>query len=658
MCALPTMPLALASSDLPPAAPAPQALIDAYVAYLAQTGRPSDSRYRHAAERFFARWPDPMGWAAEPLAVRRRVRGRARTLLTFLMLHRHLRPGYDYLLDITLLPLWRELPASPLHDDLEQFRVATRELGFTSQVAKGSAGLVAARLLIQTGRPLVELTDEDIGCFDAALLERQGRTGRSTAHYGRALFSTRSVLYHLGILSRPPSHRARTEAQSYEQRLQRFGVSDHLRATLVAYLDRLGATLCASTVSGRATHLAHFGQHLVRIDPGLRSIADLDRRRHIETYLTAVAKATRQIDGAPVGIEDRRQRIIAVHCFLNDIGQWGWPEAPGRRLIFTRDTPRRPQPLPRYLPAEADRRLTDALSRSAETLAANALLLARATGLRIGELVDLELDCVHEVAGQGAWLKVPLGKLKTERMVPLDDQAVAIVDRIAAVRSSGRPLPHDGRLVEFLLTHHGRRLTPYAVRGTLARAAKAAGIDPVTPHQLRHTYATALISAGVSLQALMALLGHSSAAMSLRYGRLFDATVRADYERALTLAKERLGPVLPDTLTQAPAGDWREQPLIKSRMAGGYCLRTAAQGVCAYTNICEHVCPERRARRCRRSCCDSCCAGDGGWPSGFAVQAGSPNRRGVMPVKSRGGKRPRKRPAVSGSGVRREDEHG
>ncbi|MCA1677582.1 MAG: site-specific integrase [Actinobacteria bacterium] len=247
-----------------------------------------------------------------------------------------------------------------------------------------------------------------------------------------------------------------------------------------------------------------------------------------------------------------------MHCFLNDIGQWGWPQAPDRRLIFPRDTPRRPQPLPRYLPAETDRRLTDALSRSTETLAANALLLARATGLRIGELVDLELDCVHEVPCQGAWLKVPLGKLASERMVPLDDHAVAIIDRIAAARSAGRPLPHprDGRLVDFLLTHHGRRVTAYALRGTLQRAASSAGIGPVTPHQLRHTYATALINAGVSLQALMALLGHSSAEMSLRYGRLFDATVRADYERALTLAKDRLGPVLP----QAPTGEPDTQP--------------------------------------------------------------------------------------------------
>jgi integrase len=60
----------------------------------------------------------------------------------------------------------------------------------------------------------------------------------------------------------------------------------------------------------------------------------------------------------------------------------------------------------------------------------------------VGELLDLELDCVHEIPGQGAWLKVPLGKLATERMVPLDDETVALIDRICAHRSPGRPLPH------------------------------------------------------------------------------------------------------------------------------------------------------------------------------------------------------------------------
>jgi hypothetical protein len=82
--------------------------------------------------------------------------------------------------------------------------------------------------------------------------------------------------------------------------------------------------------------------------------------------------------------------------------------------------------------------------------------------------------------------------------------------------------------------------------------------------------------------------------MSLRYGRLFDATVRADYERALALAKQRLGPVLPEATPASINADWREVPLIKARMAGGYCVRTLAQGVCPYTNICEH-CPNYRS---------------------------------------------------------------
>ena len=101
------------------------------------------------------------------------------------------------------------------------------------------------------------------------------------------------------------------------------------------------------------------------------------------------------------------------------------------------------------------------------------------------------------------------------------------------------PHPRYRRPAQFLFTHHGRRLSQNAVRAELDRAAETAGLDHITPHQLRHTYATALVNAGVSLQALMALLGHMSAEMSLRYGRLFDTTVRAEYERALDLAKQQ-----------------------------------------------------------------------------------------------------------------------
>ncbi len=93
-------------------------------------------------------------------------------------------------------------------------------------------------------------------------------------------------------------------------------------------------------------------------------------------------------------------------------------------------------------------------------------------------------------------------------MVPLDEETVALIDRIVAHRSPGRPLPHPrtARPTDYLLTHHGRRLTVDHLRDVLNRVTTDAGLPHITPHQLRHTYATALVNAGVSLQSLMALL--------------------------------------------------------------------------------------------------------------------------------------------------------
>ena len=96
----------------------------------------------------------------------------------------------------------------------------------------------------------------------------------------------------------------------------------------------------------------------------------------------------------------------------------------------------------------------------------------------------------------------------------------------------------------------------------------------------------------------MELLGHISAAMSLRYGKLFNSTVRTNYERALAQAKAQIGQPLGATAPLPLAeitdqSDWRKAPLIKARLAGGYCVRTAAQGVCPYANVCEH-CPNLR----------------------------------------------------------------
>jgi integrase len=561
--------------------------------YLVRTGR-GNTAYWTAARSFFARWPDPAAWAAEPLPVRLAANGSTRPLITFLILHGGLRPGYDYLLERKFSSIWRDAEGCPVGAGLALFCSTAQQLGFAERVRIATASQVPARLLIQTGRPLILLTDQDLDAFTDACAEREQRTGKSWRHYQAAVSNTRRVLFHLQVL---PTPTAPASAIAFTDRLH--AATPPVRAALVAYLERKRATCAPKTVSSLATRLKHFGVFLARVDPALNSIADLQRCRHIEPYLSAQVDAVNTKTGQVITVAERARRVLALAGFLTDITEWGWPDAPTRRLVFRDDIPKLPKVLPRYLPVDADRRLTEQLRRpgAGNELAACALRLQRACGLRIGELLDLELDCVHELPGQGAWLKVPLGKLESERMVPLDEEVLDLIDHIIAIRSPGQPLPHPRyrRRAQFLFTHHGRRLSQNAVREQLERAADAAGLGHTTPHQLRHTYATALVNAGVSLQSLMALLGHVSAEMSLRYGRLFDTTIRDEYERALTLAKQRAG-IPTNTSTSLPltditrGADWKTTPLIKSRLAGGFCLRAPAQGACTYANICEH-CP-------------------------------------------------------------------
>ncbi|WP_326828513.1 site-specific integrase [Streptosporangium sp. NBC_01810] len=569
----------------------------AYLEYLRQTGRGNVS-YERASRAFFRRWPAPERWTAEPLAVRLAANSATRPLITFLMLHGGLRPGYDYLLERKLSSIWREVTDSPIGADLDRFMTGAAELGFTARVRFATGSQVPARLLIQAGRRLEELTLADLAEFTTACTDRQDRTGKGHHHYLAAVSNAQRVLFHLGIVDELPRSGGPVP---FEQRLAE--VRAPIRETMIAYLERKRATCQPKTVSAIATRLKHFGVFLAQTDPALDSISSLERRKHIEPYLTSLVDAVNSKNDELITVADRSRRVLAVMGFLTDITEWGWAEAPARKLVFRDDNPKLPQVLPRYLPVDADRRLAEVLrDRPGNELAACALRLQRACGLRIGELLDLELDCVHEVPGHGSWLKIPLGKLETERMVPLDEEILDLIDQIIDLRSHGRPMPHPRyrRPAQFLFTHLGRRLGQQAVRAELHRAAQEAGLGHITSHQLRHTYATALVNAGVSLQALMALLGHASAEMSLRYGRLFDTTVRAEYERALDLAKQQAR--IPATgRISLPLADitggagWKDTPLIKSRMSGGFCLRAPAQGACTYANICEH-CPSFHAK--------------------------------------------------------------
>ncbi len=161
-----------------------------------------------------------------------------------------------------------------------------------------------------------------------------------------------------------------------------------------------------------------------------------------------------------------------------------------------------------------------------DSFARTGLTVLRGCGLRIGELLDLELSCVADYGQAGHWLKVPLGKLNSERSVPLDDTTTAAIGDWVGHRGTERALPHSrgGRMTDFLFTERGRRPGKARITAGLRDAVRAAGLTGpggaplhVTAHMLRHTYATSLANSGMSLQGLMALPGHTTPEMTLRY---------------------------------------------------------------------------------------------------------------------------------------------
>jgi integrase len=197
-------------------------------------------------------------------------------------------------------------------------------------------------------------------------------------------------------------------------------------------------------------------------------------------------------------------------------------------LLGRDDVPRRDHLLPRPLTPEQDQRIQEELRRRNDLLS-NALLLLRHTGMRIGECVDLSLDCLRPL-GPDQWvLHVPLGKLGTERWVPVDSVVCQIVNRLRSLRPP--QAPDLGRLL--LPRQRGRYQMIRNIRAALQDAAAAAGIKArIVPHQFRHTYASEMLRAGVSLPAVVKLLGHKSPRMTLQYLEITQQDLQREYRLA------------------------------------------------------------------------------------------------------------------------------
>jgi integrase/recombinase XerD len=196
------------------------------------------------------------------------------------------------------------------------------------------------------------------------------------------------------------------------------------------------------------------------------------------------------------------------------------------------DLPRFGRRLPEFLTVDEVDRLLAAPDRKGERGVRDGAMLETlyATGLRVSELVKLRLGDLNFDAGY----LVAHGKGKKERLVPLGEVALASLRRYVDearprfLRPRGPARAGDA----LFLTRLGRRMTRQGFWKLLGRHAVAAGIvKAISPHKLRHSFATHLVERGADLRAVQAMLGHADIGTTEIYTHVSRGHLRAVYDK-------------------------------------------------------------------------------------------------------------------------------
>jgi len=594
------------------------------------------ARYERIAayRRFVRTWPDLEAWFSAPLLVKAgftggplRATGRTGTFsasgyLVYLALVHGIGLDHDFLFVRKYARLFSvQAGGRGLGVDLDLLdahAARLKELGYGATSSRSNLTWAVGRLLLSRGDPdITAITAEDM--FDLAEQIRTFGKRKDFEELRAALYwkspwqmtgedaGERFIRAHLAkvhclhvllfnisqVTELPMTGTVRRAG--WEQNLLPEPCPPLIRAVVERYLStRLEAGFDRpQTVRLARDGLRRLVNWLGREHPHVTSLAQLDRAL-IEDYLRWLPTYLSQNTGEPLRATTRKHEINAIGSFCRDTGIWGWDHVPGRPLLTSRDAPRNPQTIPRYLPQNELDALMGAIDGLSDPLQRTALLLLRWSGARRDEIRRLTCDCLDTYAGGHPRLRIPVGKGHAERLIPLHPDAAAAlqeaINHAKTTKATPRHDPTTGRFEQYVFIRKGRLLSSatlfddaFEKACTAAGLVDAKGTRTVSAHRLRHTLGTQLAENGARIQTIMSILGHKSAAMSMIYSRISDPEVRRQYEVALTAGNRMAGPAA-EALMNGKLDDqalhWLQTNFLKTELELGHCLRLPAEGPC------------------------------------------------------------------------------
>ncbi len=549
-------------------------LVADYTTALRHAGMRTGASTLQAARTFCSKLQRSGGWNEMSRARQVDAIGKARGFASWLMVTSQLTVTADIL---GLVDLRLGTAARNYRPEAYRWFVdAAERIGITAaDIALQWNTLV--KITAVTGTPPDEVGTAEFASARSAIVDAYVERGlpQSGRNMSAIFHRLQLTLFHAGQLDthRRPMSRPPVSESGWSAVTPGFADAAH------RYVAQVDLSLRPSTVKHIEHDLREFGTWLADAYPNVSSCADLERV-HVEAYKIWLAAKHGRYTGKPLNRVSMKNRLINLHCFFDRIAEWGYPNSPRRPLIFAGDLPIVDKPLPRFLDDATATKLMRASRADPDPLSRLIVELLARTGIRKSELLGLTVDAVVQI-GSAFWLRIPVGKLHNDRYIPLHPQLKEMLDDWIA---NHRP---TGMRSDRLLVERNRPLTSLRVTTALNRLSHEAGIGHVTAHQMRHTLATQAINRGMSLDAIAALLGHKTLAMTMIYARIADKTVAEEYF-AVTEKVEALY----DQPRQLPGDDEGSEmrklrgEMHRRMLGNGYCARPIEMD-CHFESICE-----------------------------------------------------------------------
>jgi integrase len=582
-----------------------------YATYL-QTFSTTNSRYPdelQRAKRFIRRYPDLKQWFAAPLAERvgrlsgeaenqvyDRVNYNARRYVLFLAASGYIRLDWEWLLAVETLHPGRvyERLGTPLGDSdlMEQARALGYHTPETALI--WSVG----RLCLHNGvnhysalkEEQVLATRDVIRAFgmrpDVSLFYGSAERYQACAYrYLSYLYTLQVVLYHLGQMKTEPCRSSPRPAP------QRPPIPPRMQAVITRFLLQRRLIEQPSSVAKEALALRLLAEWLATAYPLMESFAELTRD-HVLMFSEVLNSLEGERTKKPYSALHKRSLLSCLNIFFRLVAEWEWEDVPVRPLLFQADIPKRPHRLPRYIPEDELERLMVAIRALDDPFQRAALLVARWSGARRGEIAHLSFDCLDAYPDGTPRLHIPIGKTKRERMVPLHEEAAEAIRALQAAQQQRNVFPdhYTGLLRRYLFVHRGQRLKMEALFAKpLEKACQQAGLVDatgkplITAHRFRHTVGTQLAERGARLHTIMRVLGHESPNMSMVYATISDKEVLKDYQMVLAPGAIIAGPsthAVRNGILSQNAVEWLKTNFFKTELELGHCLRLPEEGPC------------------------------------------------------------------------------